>query len=107
MRVALLMVKADSFSYKNRPFAMRKMPDSLTMGMLYSIIKSNFPEIEIEIFDETVEIINLESVNADLVGISAITPTFDKAKEYALLIKKENAAFIEIDKLVKRVLEEE
>ena len=31
----------------------------------------------------------------------------DKAKEYALLIKKENAGFIEIDKLVKRVLEEE
>jgi hypothetical protein len=31
----------------------------------------------------------------------------DKAKEYARLIKKENAGFIEIDKLVKIVLEEE
>ena len=70
MRVALIMVKADSFSYKNRPFVMRKMPDSLTLGMLFAIIKSNFPDIEVEIFDETVETINLDSIQADLIGIS-------------------------------------
>ena len=83
MRVALIMVKADSFSYKNRPFVMRKMPDSLTLGMLFAIIKSNFPDIEVEIFDETVETIDLDSIQADLIGISAITPTFNKAKKYA------------------------
>ena len=88
MRVALIMVKADSFSYKNRPFVMRKMPDSLTLGMLFAIIKSNFPDIEVEIFDDTIETIDLDSFQADLIGISAITPTFNKAKKYADYFKE-------------------
>jgi hypothetical protein len=47
------------------------------------------------------------SFDGNTVEVGDRAVIYDKAKEYALLIKKENAGFIEIDKLVKRVLEEE
>ena len=59
------------------------MPDSLTLGTLYGIIKHSFPEIEVEIYDETVETLKKENIKADLIGISAITPCINKAYAYA------------------------
>lgn len=81
MKIVLIMVKGNTYSFRNRPFIFKNMPDSLTMGMLYAIIKWSFPEIEVEVIDETVEEIKKEEINADLIGISALTPAFYKAQE--------------------------
>lgn len=79
MKIALIMVKGDSYSFKKRPFVMKHVPDSLALGMLYAIIKNAFPDIEVEIYDETIEVIKKEKINADIIGISAITPALHKA----------------------------
>ena len=55
MKIVLIMVKGNTYSFRNRPFIFKNMPDSLTMGMLYAIIKWSFPEIEVEVIDETVD----------------------------------------------------
>lgn len=66
------------------------MPDSLTLPMLYSIIKQNFPDFEIEFYDETIENIKKEKINADIIGISAITPAFYKAVELSEYFRSKN-----------------
>ena len=73
MKIALIMVKGNVYGFKNRSFIFKYMPDSLTLGTLYGIIKHSFPEIEVEIYDETVETLKKENIKADLIGISAIT----------------------------------
>ena len=85
-----IMVKGESYSYKNRPLVMKRIPDSLTLGMLYSILKKAFPDIEVEIYDETVELVEKEKISADIVGISAITPAFYKAIEYSEYFRQKN-----------------
>ena len=57
MKIALIMVKGQTYSFENRPIFLRRMPDSLTIGMLFSVIKNSFPDVEVEFYDETVEII--------------------------------------------------
>lgn len=88
MKIALIMIKANTYAFINRPSIIRNTPDSLTMGMLYSIIKNAFPDIEVDVYDESVEKIKKEAITADLIGISAMTPTFNKAIEYAQYFKK-------------------
>lgn len=90
MKIALIMVKGNVYGFKNRSFLFKYMPDSLTLGLLYGIIKKNFPDIEIEIFDETTEKINPKKIKADLIGISAITPCVKKAYKYAEFFKEKN-----------------
>lgn len=88
MKIALIMVKAEQYAFINRPSIIKRTPDSLTMGMLYAIIKNTFPEIEVCVYDESVEKIKKEEICADLIGISAMTPTYYKAVEYAKYFKK-------------------
>lgn len=83
MKIALIMTKSHIYSFKNRWALFRHMPDSLTLGVLYSIIKKAYPDAEVEIFDETVEIVKKENIDADLIGISAITPSIKRAYEYS------------------------
>lgn len=83
MKIVFIMVKAPSYSLNNRPFLIKNLPDCLTLGMLHAITNRAFPDIEIEIYDETVEAITPEKIQADIIGISALTSTFDRAKEYA------------------------
>ncbi len=90
MKIALIMVKGNIYSFRNRSLFFKHMPDSLTMGVLHSIIKKNFPDTDVEIYDETVETINLEEINADLIGLSAITPAVHKAYSYAKYFKSKN-----------------
>lgn len=87
MKIALIMVKAKVYSFKNRSILFNHMPDCSTLGVLHSIIKNAFPEIEIELYDETVEIVKKEKIEADLIGISAITPSVNRAYEYAKYFK--------------------
>lgn len=90
MKIALIMVKGQTYSFENRPIFLRRMPDSLTIGMLFSVIKNSFPDVEVEFYDETVEIIKKEEINADIVGISAITPAINKAIDYADFFRSKN-----------------
>lgn len=83
MKIALIMIKSQIYSFKNRSILFRHMPDSLTLGVLHSIIKNACPDAQIEIYDETVEIVKKENIDADLIGISAITPGAKRAYEYA------------------------
>lgn len=90
MKIALIMTKGNIYSFKNRSFLFKYMPDSLTMGTLHAIIKKNFPETEIEIYDETVETVSLKDIRADLIGISAITASINKAYKYSEYFRKKN-----------------
>lgn len=90
MKIALIMVKGNVYGFKNRSFLFRHMPDSLTLGLLYGIIKKNFPDIEIEFYDETTETVKPEKIKADLIGISAITPCVKRAYEYAKIFRSKN-----------------
>lgn len=84
------MVKGNAYTYKRKPFIIKRFPDSFTFGMLYSIIKNAFPDIEIEIYDETVEVIRKEKINADIIGISALTPAYYKAVELSKYFRAKN-----------------
>ena len=90
MKIALVMVKGNVYSFKNRSFLFKHMPDSLTLGLLYGVIKKSFPDIQIEIYDETVEVLKPKEIKADIVGISAITPAVNKAYELARIFKERN-----------------
>lgn len=83
MKIALIMTKSFIYSFENRSGLFRYMPDSLTLGVLHSIIKKACPDVIVEIYDETVETIKKENIDADLIGISAITPTINRAYDYA------------------------
>lgn len=95
MKIALIMVKSKVYRFKNRSIFFNRMPDCLTLGMLHSIVKNAFPEIEIQLYDETVEVVKKEEIDADLIGISAITPCINRAYEYARYFKnKDKTVFI-------------
>ena len=81
------MVKGAPYTYKYLP-KIAQDSDNITIATLYAIIKKSFPDIEVEFYDETIENINVEAINADLVGISAITPTYNRAKEYSCFYRR-------------------
>ena len=54
MKIVLIMTKGNTYSFNNRSVFFKYMPDSLTMGVLVAIIQKNFPDIEVEFYDETV-----------------------------------------------------
>ena len=83
MKIVLIMPKGNTYSFDNRSVFFKYMPDSLTMGVLVAIIQKNFPDIEVEFYDETVEKIEKEKISADLIGISSMTPTINKAIAYS------------------------
>ncbi len=83
IKIALIMVKGDVYRFDNRSFLFKHMPDSLTLGTLAGIIKNSFPDISIQIYDETVGNIDKTKIDADLIGISAITPAIYRAYEFA------------------------
>ncbi len=87
MKIAFIMTKAHSYRLNNRPFLIKNLPDSLTLGILHAIVSKAFPDIDIEIYDETIEIINAEKIHADIIGISALTSTYERAKEYAKIFQ--------------------
>ncbi len=92
LKIALIMPKGDVFTFKNRSILFKHQPDSLTLCSLYGIIKASFPDIDIEIYDETVQNINITKVKADIVGISAITPAIKRAYQYAEYFQKNGTA---------------
>lgn len=70
-----------------------KSPDSITLPSLVSLIPEEL-DIEVEIYDETVEKICKESIDADLVAISALTSTADRAYAYADYFRSKGIAVV-------------
>lgn len=79
-KIALILVKGKAHSFD---YLQEDRPDSLTINYMYSTIKSNFPDIEVNIYDETIENIKKEEIDADIIGISAITSSINRAYKYA------------------------
>lgn len=84
-KIVFIMVKGKTHQYSVKKFF--NDPDSLTLCYLSSIVKSNFDDIDIEIYDETIEEIKKENIKADLIGISALTPCINRAYKYAEYFK--------------------
>lgn len=79
-KIALIMPKGAPYRFsENNPLT---TPDSITMPALASLIPKDL-NAKVEIYDETIEKINKELIDADIVAISAITSTIDRAYVYA------------------------
>jgi len=76
-KIALIMPKGAPYRFKEN-----NTPDSITIPALVSLIPKEL-NIKAEVYDETLEKIDKESINADLVVISALTSTINRAYAYA------------------------
>ena len=76
-KIALIMPKGAPYRFKED-----STPDSITIPALASLVPKEL-NIEIEIYDETIEKIDKESINADLIAISALTSSINRAYTYA------------------------
>src|SRR5690242_19378586 len=80
-KIAIILPKGAPYRYKEDD-SMFISPDSLTIPALVSLIPRGL-RVKVEIYDETIEKINKESIDADLIAISAMTPTSKRAYIYA------------------------
>ena len=76
-KIALIMPKGAIYRFKEN-----NTPDSITIPALVSLIPKEL-NIKVEVYDETIEKIEKESINADIVVISALTSTINRAYTYA------------------------
>ncbi|HSA05754.1 MAG TPA: radical SAM protein [Candidatus Gastranaerophilales bacterium] len=82
-KIAIILPKGIPFRYIKGQFNVYSLSTvPLTIPALVSLIPKEL-NIKVEIYDESIEIINKESINADLIVISAITPTVNRAYKYA------------------------
>jgi len=82
-KIAIILPKGIPFRYiqgRFNTYPLSTIP--LTIPVLVSLTPKEL-NLEVEIYDESVEKINKESINADLIVISAITPTINRAYIYA------------------------
>lgn len=82
-KIAIILPKGIPFRYIQGRFSIYPVATvPLTIPVLVSLIPREL-NIQVEIYDESIEIINKERIYADLVVISAITPTVNRAYKYA------------------------
>ena len=79
-KIAFIMPKGAPYRFKENNSV--KPPDSITLPSLVSLIPKEL-NIKVEVYDETIEKINKESINADIIAISALTSTINRAYAYA------------------------
>ena len=82
-KIAIILPKGIPFRYikgKFNVYSLSTVP--LTIPALVSLIPKEL-NIKVEIYDESIETINKESIQADLIVISAMTPTVNRAYIYA------------------------
>lgn len=82
-KIALILPKGVPFRFikgKFNAYSFSTVP--LTIPALVSLIPKEYC-IEVEIYDESLEEIKKEDINADLIFISAMTPTVNRAYVYA------------------------
>lgn len=79
-KIALIMPKGAPYRYNSdNPTA---VPDSITIPALAALVPKEL-NVKVEIYDETIEKIHKESIDVDLVAISAMTSTIKRAYAYA------------------------
>jgi len=82
-KIAIILPKGIPMRYikgKFNVYSLSTVP--LTIPALVSLIPKEL-NIKVEIYDESIETINKESIQADLIVISAMTPTVNRAYIYA------------------------
>ncbi|MDD3149938.1 MAG: radical SAM protein [Candidatus Gastranaerophilales bacterium] len=93
-KLAIILPKGFPFRYifgKINTYSLSTIP--LTIPVLVSLIPKDL-NIKVEIYDESIEKIIKEGINADLVAISAITPTVNRAYAYADYFRSKNIPVI-------------
>lgn len=89
-KIAIILPKEAPFRYEQNKvniYPLSTVP--LTIPVLVSLIPKEF-NIQVEVYDESIEEINKATINADLIAISAITPTINRAYEYAAYFRSKN-----------------
>lgn len=82
-KIAIILPKGLPFRYIKGRFNVYPLSAvPLTIPVLVSLIPKEL-NIQVEIYDESIEKIDKENIEADLVAISAITPTVNRAYKYA------------------------
>ena len=82
-KIAIILPKGVPYRYIQGQFNVYPLSTvPLTIPVLVSLIPEEL-NIQVEIYDESVEKVNKENINADLIVISAMTPTVNRAYIYA------------------------
>lgn len=81
-KIALILPRGPMYRYKTGAFGKFIRYAPLTLPTLAALIPKEM-NIKVEIYDEGVEIVDKEKIQADLIGISAITGTVQRAYQYA------------------------
>ncbi|OGI01483.1 MAG: hypothetical protein A2Y25_02025 [Candidatus Melainabacteria bacterium GWF2_37_15] len=82
-KIAIILPKGVPFRYTKGRFNVYPLSTiPLTIPVLVSLVPKEL-DIQIEIYDESIEKIDKENIDADLISISAITPTVNRAYKYA------------------------
>ncbi len=82
-KIAIILPKGVPFRHIKGRFNVYPMSTvPLTIPILVSLIPKEL-NVQVEIFDESIEKINKENIEADLIVISAITATANRAYKYA------------------------
>lgn len=93
-KIAIILPKGVPFRYeqgKINTYPLSTIP--LTIPVLVSLIPKEL-NIKVEIYDESIEQIDKESIDADLITISAITPTANRAYAYADHFRSKNISVV-------------
>ena len=88
-KIALILPRSPLYRYKTGAFGLFIRYAPLTLPTLLALIPKNM-EIEVKIYDEGVEKIDKEKIDADLIGITAITGTSKRAYLYADYFRSKN-----------------
>jgi radical SAM superfamily enzyme YgiQ (UPF0313 family) len=75
IKISLIMPVAARYRYSGGKFV---RPSCSTLSVLYSLIPDDLP-MECSIYDESIEDIDFSSIDADIIGISSITSTANRA----------------------------
>jgi len=89
-KIAIILPKEAPFRYeqnKINTYPLSTVP--LTIPVLVSLIPKEL-NIQVEVYDESIEEINKDVINVDLIAISAITPTIKRAYSYADYFRSKN-----------------
>lgn len=88
--IAIILPKESPFRYESNKvntYPLSTVP--LTIPVLVSLIPKDL-DIQVEVYDESIEEIDKEAINVDLIAISAITPTINRAYAYADYFRSKN-----------------
>lgn len=88
-KIILILPRSPLYRYKIGAFGFFIRYAPLTLPTLAALVPKDM-NIEIEIYDEGVEIIKKEEFSADLIGITAITGTVKRAYQYADYFRSRN-----------------